>query len=392
MSAPPFHLLAKPTGSACNLACAYCFFLDKAALYPGQRQRMPEETLDAYLRQLFEAHPAGEVTVAWQGGEPTLMGLGFFRRAVELAERYRRDDQRAAHTIQTNATLIDAEWAAFFSEHRYLVGVSIDGPADVHDVYRRDRAGAGTHERVMAGVRLLHEHGVEWNALATVHRASEDRGAEVYRFLRDGAGARFVQFVPIVERPTRDGVPFGATVTERAVSAEGYGDFMTDVFDEWVRRDVGSVFVQAFDVALAAWAGEPPALCVHAPTCGAAPAMEFNGDVYPCDHFVEPDLFLGNVAETPLGALASGERQRAFGRAKLELLPRDCERCGWRPACHGGCPKDRFVPAEGGPPGNHLCAGYRRFFAHVDRPMRRMAALLYAGRSPAEVMAESRRS
>lgn len=385
-----FHLLAKPTGSRCDLACAYCFFRAKAALYPGQRQEMSHETLEVYLRQLFDAHPPGPVTVAWQGGEPTLMGLDFFRRSVELAEHVRRDDQQAEHTIQTNAVRLDDEWATFLAQHDYLVGVSIDGPEDVHDAYRRDRAGAPTHERVMEAIARLEAHGVRWNALATVHHANEGLGAAVYRHLRDEAGARFIQFIPIVERPTSNGVPFGSAVTERSVSAAGYGTFMVDVFEEWIRRDVGTVFVQTFDAALATWSGLPSPLCVHAETCGDALAMEFNGDVYPCDHFVEPERILGNVHDTPLESLAAGDTQLAFGHEKANGLAHACRACRWRHACNGGCPKDRFVPTGNGPPGSYLCEGYARFFDHADAPLRAMAALLRSGRCASAVMGEYR--
>lgn len=381
-----FHLLAKPSGSDCNLSCAYCFFRAKSALYPGHLQRMTYATLETYIRQLFDAHPSGEVVVAWQGGEPTLMGLPFFRRSVELAERYRRDDQSVLHTFQTNGILLDGVWAAFLGEHDYLVGVSIDGPADVHDAYRRDSNGAGSHTRVASAIRRLEDRGVRWNALTAVHRANENRGAEVYGHLRDELGAEFIQFIPIVERPTRNGVPFGTSVTRRSVRPQAYGGFMTTVFNEWIRSDVGRVFVQAFDAALAAWAGAAPSVCVHSPTCGQAPALEFNGDVYACDHFVQPDHLLGNINEHPLADLVGSRRQRDFGEAKREL-PRICTSCDVAFACNGGCPKDRFVPeASGGPLGNYLCEGYRRFFQDIARPMRTMATLLRSGYAPAEIM------
>ncbi len=385
-TAAPFHLLAKPAGSTCNLACEYCYFRAKAALYACSEQRMPDEVLDAYLRQLFAAQPSGEVSVAWQGGEPTLMGIPFFERAVELAERCRRGDQRVEHTLQTNATLIDDEWAAFLAENRFLVGVSIDGPAEVHDAHRRDPLGRGTHEHVIAGIRCLEARGVQWNALVAVSAASEGRGADVYRFLKDGAGARFVQFIPVVERPTRKGVPFGGEATPRSITPEGYGSFMIDVFEEWVRRDVGRVFVQQFDDALAAHAGEPR-MCLHSAACGRALALEFNGDVYSCDHFVQPDHLLGNVLETSLARLVESGRQAEFGRSKATALPLDCAACRARFACNGGCPKDRFVPdPSGGPDLNYLCAGYQAFFAHTEDAMQAMAALLRAGRAPAEIM------
>jgi uncharacterized protein len=384
-----FHLLAKPTGSACNLGCAYCFFLEKEQLYPGKRSRMTEEVLERYLRQLIEAEATPEVTIAWQGGEPMLMGLEFFRRAVELARSYARPGMTVQHTIQTNGTKIDAEWARFFRENGFLVGLSIDGPAALHDVYRRDKGGRPTHTRVMRALELLREHGVEWNALTTVNAANCGQPVDVYRFLRDACGCRFIQLIPIVERPTDRGVPHGDQVTDRSVSAAAWGRFLTGVFDEWVRRDVGEVFVQLFDVALANWFGEPPSLCVHSPTCGLALALEFNGDLYACDHFVEPAYLRGNIRDRHLGELVASPEQRRFGLDKLERLPAQCLECDVRFACHGGCPKDRFVRTPDGEPGlNYLCAGYKAFFHTIDAPMRRMSELLRQGRAPADIVGE----
>jgi len=402
-SAPPraFHLLAKPTGAVCNLDCSYCFFLSKEMLYPGSRFRMADELLETYVRQLIEAHgDAPEVAVAWQGGEPTLMGVDFFRRSVELAERHLRPGQRAVYTIQTNGTLLDAEWAEFFHEHDFLVGISIDGPRELHDAYRVDKGGKGSFDRVRRGIALLQEHGVEWNALTTVHAANGDSGREVYRFLRDSCEARFMQFIPIIERVNpsagewtswRDRplyVQEGDVVSDRSVRPEQYGQFLVDVFEEWVRRDVGSVYVQMFDVTLANWVGEPPGLCVHSETCGSALALEHSGDLYSCDHFVEPRHRLGNIKETHMLELVSSPRQQQFGLDKRDSLPRYCRECDVRFACHGGCPKDRFAKTPDGEPGlNHLCAGFKTFFHHVEPAMRTMAALLDENRAPAEIMA-----
>jgi uncharacterized protein len=401
-----FHLLAKPTGAVCNLDCAYCFFLSKEMLYPGSRFRMADALLERYLEQLFEAHAGlSEVTVAWQGGEPTLMGLDFFRRSVELADRLLAPGQRAVFTIQTNGTLLDEEWAAFLREHDFLVGLSIDGPRELHDAYRVDRGGAGTFDRVMRGLEALRRAAVEWNALTTVHAANGDRGREVYRFLRDECGARFVQLIPIVERVAeaepggvvpwsswRDRplyVQEGNAVTGRSVAPEQYGRFLVDVFEEWVRRDVGSVYVQMFDVALANWVGEPPSLCVHSETCGLALALEHTGDLYSCDHFVEPRHRLGSIAEHRMLDLVTSQQQVRFGLDKRDTLPRACRECDVRFACHGGCPKDRFATTPDGEAGlNYLCPGYLLFFHHVDAPMRRMGELLRQGRAPAELMAD----
>jgi uncharacterized protein len=400
---PAFHLLAKPTGAVCNLDCSYCFFLSKEMLYPGSRFRMAEDLLETYLRQLIECH-AGvpEVTIAWQGGEPTLMGPEFFRRSVEIAERCLQPGQRAEHTIQTNGTLIDEEWAALFREHEFLVGLSIDGPREIHDRYRVNKGGKGSFDDVMRGLSHLTDAGVEWNALTTIHAANADLGREVYVFLRDECDARYVQFIPIIERIAATGedapVPWaswrdrplyvqeGDRVTGRSVTAEQYGRFLIDVFEEWVRRDVGEVYVQMFDVALANWVGEPPSLCVHSETCGLALALEHTGDLYSCDHFVEPGFKLGNIRETHMLELVASQQQRRFGLAKRGTLPRYCLECDVRFACHGGCPKDRFISTPDGEPGlNYLCSGYKAFFHHVDRPMRFMAEQLRLGKAPAEV-------
>lgn len=384
-----FSLLVKPTGSICNLACAYCFFLDKERLYPGARARMTDELLERCIRQLIDAHRAPDVTIAWQGGEPTLMGLEFFRRAVELAKRHARPGMTIRHTIQTNGTRLNGDWARFFRENGFLVGLSIDGPRELHDAYRRDKAGRPTFDKVMRGLAALREHDVEWNALTTVHAVNAGEPVQVYRFLRDECGCAFVQFIPIVERATRDGVPYGETVNARSVTPAGWGGFLIGVFDEWVRRDVGQVYVQLFDVALANWYGEPSGMCVHSATCGDALAMEFNGDVYACDHFVEPAHLRGNIRRRHLVELVGAPEQRRFGRDKLERLPRVCRECDVRFACHGGCPKDRFRIAADGEPGlNHLCPGFKAFFHHIDRPMRRMCALLLAGRAPSEITAD----
>ncbi len=400
---PAFHLLAKPTGAQCNLDCDYCFFLSKEMLYPDSRFRMSDEQLDTYLRQLIEAHSqVQEVTIAWQGGEPTLMGLDFFRRSVEVAGRYLRPGQRALHTIQTNGTLIDAEWAAFFKDNDFLVGISIDGPREIHDAYRVTKGGRGTFDRVMAGLGHLREAGVEFNALTTLHAENAGRGLEVYRFLRDECGAHYLQFIPIIERVPEaalDGtVPWsswrdrplyvqrGEAVTGRSITGEQYGQFLIDVFEEWVRRDIGEVFVQMFDVALANWVGEPPGLCVHSETCGSALALEHNGDLYSCDHYVEPDYRLGNIEQTPMVELVGSPAQQEFGQAKLDSLPRQCVECDVRFACHGGCPKDRFTRTADGEEGlNYLCPGYLAFFHHVDRPMRVMGQLLGRGGAPSDI-------
>lgn len=400
----PFHLLAKPTGAVCNLDCDYCFFLSKEMLYPSSEFRMADDVLESYIRQLIEAHAgAPEVTIAWQGGEPTLMGLEFFERSVALVNSFLRPGQRAAHTIQTNGTLVDEQWARFFKANDFLVGISIDGPREIHDAYRVTKGGRGSFDKVLAGLTQLREAGVDWNVLTTIHAANSERGIETYRFLRDECGARFMQFIPIIERLPNDAadgeVPWsswrdrplyvqeGSTVSGRSVTGEQFGQFLIDVFEEWVRRDIGTVFVQMFDVALANWVGEPPSLCIHSETCGSALALEHNGDLYSCDHYVEPEHKLGNILELPMAAMVNSPEQREFGLNKRATLPDYCRKCDVRFACHGGCPKDRFITTPDGESGlNFLCAGYKAFFHHVDAPMRMMGELLRRGRAPSELM------
>ena len=405
-SPPAFHLLAKPTGSTCNIDCQYCFFLSKEALYPNEKNRMSEATLELYIRQLLESHRTPEVTVAWQGGEPTLMKVGFFRRSVEIVEKYRRPDQIVRHTFQTNGILLDDEWCAFFKEHDFLVGLSVDGPREIHDQYRIDRNKRGTFDRVMQGWRLLRKHKVEFNILCTVNAANEKHGRTVYRFFRDEMEAKWLQFIPVIERASAETIQIanqgwserpghkrllytqsGNLVTNRSVGGEQYGRFLVDIFEEWVRHDVGKVFVQLFDVTLEAYFGRH-LLCIHAPTCGYGPALEYNGDLYCCDHFVEPQYKLGNIHETHLVKLVASVEQRKFGDDKRDLLTKQCRSCEVRPVCNGGCPKDRFMLSRDGEAGqNYLCAGLYLFFSHTRPTMQLMARLLQGGRAPSEVMA-----
>jgi uncharacterized protein len=414
-----FHVMAKPTGAICNLDCEYCFFLSKEELYPGSGFRMPGAVHETYVRQLLEAQRrVSEVVVAFQGGEPTMMGLDFFRETMELERRFAAPGQQILNTIQTNATLIDDDWAAFLKEHDFLVGVSVDGPREMHDAYRVDKGGKPTYDRVIRGLDTLKRHGVEWNALTTVNAANGDHGGEVYRFLRDDLEASFVQFIPIVERVTPDLLAAaeqgwghrrgsrplyrqeGNAVTSRSVQPGQFGWFMVDVFEEWARHDVGDVFVQMFDTALAHWLGmDDVGMCVHARTCGDALALEHNGDLYSCDHYVEPEYLLGNIAgDRTLLQLVESDQQRAFGRAKLDTLPAYCRSCDVRFACNGGCPKDRFLVTPDGEDGLHyLCEGYQLFFRHIDRPMKFTAAQLREGRDASALRdwfarADSRRS
>jgi uncharacterized protein len=400
-----FHLLAKPTGAACNIDCQYCFFLSKEALYPGDRQRMPEETLEEYIRQLLESHRTPVVTVAWQGGEPTLMGLPFFQRAMQFVDKHRRPGQEVQHTFQTNGIALDDAWCAFFKQHDVLVGLSVDGPQEFHDRYRVTRGGKGTFNLVMQGLSYLRKHGVRFNILCTVNAANQHHGRRVYTFFRDELQAEWMQFIPIIERATPDILPIanlgwgerpgqsrilytqkGSLVTNRSVGGRQYGQFLVEIFEEWVRRDVGRVFVQLFDVTLDAYFGRYT-LCIHAPTCGLGPALEHNGDLYACDHFVEPGFRLGNIHETHMLEMVASREQRKFGLDKRDTLTAQCRNCEFRRLCNGGCPKDRFVMSRDNEPGhNYLCAGLELFYKHTQPAMETMARLLRQGRPAAEVM------
>ncbi len=402
-----FHLLAKPTGAVCNLDCKYCFFLSKEMLYPGSRFRMADDLLETYIRQLLESQAGPEVIVGWQGGEPTLMGLEFFERSIAVRGAVQEAGQQVAYTIQTNGTTLNDAWCAFFKANKFLVGLSVDGPREMHDAYRVDKGGRGSFDDVMRGWRCLNTHGVDVNILCTVHAANADHPLEVYRFFRDELKTEFIQFIPIIERVTTEMLPVanmgwgargsdprplflleGNRVTDRSVGAEQWGRFLIGVFDEWVTRDVGNVYVQMFDAALASWVGAPPSMCIFAETCGTAVALEHNGDVYSCDHFVEPKYLLGNIQQTHMLQLVTSDEQRKFGLAKRDTLPKYCRDCSVKFACHGECPKNRFISTPDGEPGlNYLCAGYKAFFTHIDGPMRLMATLLRQGRFADEAMA-----
>lgn len=387
---PRIHVMAKPTGAICNLACSYCFFLDKELLYPGSRFRMSDEVLENYIRQLIEAHRSPQVTVAWQGGEPTLMGIGFYRRAIELQEKYRKPGMTFENTMQTNGTLLDDEWCRFFKENGFLIGISIDGPRELHDAYRVDKKGEGSFDRVMSGLRLLQKHGVEYNVLTTVNRTNADYPLEVYRFLRDEAGTDWIQFIPVVERINEEGHSLyqkGDTVSDRSVQPEQFGSFLSRIFDEWVRNDVGRVFVQTFEASVRRWLGMPSGMCVFEETCGTGLALEHNGDLYSCDHFVEPDYLLGNIMEKEISELSASEKQYRFGQDKHATLPQECRECDVLFACRGECPKNRFLATSTGETGlNYLCKGWKAFFRHIDFPMQIMAGLMRRGYPAVEVM------
>ena len=362
---PAFHLLIKPAGADCNLECKYCFYRGKEQLYPGSSMRMTDKVLRTTIKQLLSSQPAPEL--AWQGGEPTLMGLEFFKRSVELVNKFKQPGQRVSYSLQTNGTRLDDAWCAFLKENGFLVGLSMDGPEEMHNAFRVDKGGKGSFAQVKRGWDLLQKHKVDTNILCAVQAANASQPLEVYRFFRDELQATFIQFIPIVERE-------GALVSQRSVKPEEYGRFLNAVFDEWLQRDVGRVFVQMFDSTLASWCSLPANVCVFQETCGLALALEHNGDLYSCDHFVEPGFRLGNILESSMVSMVNSARQRQFGLEKRELLPAICQSCDVRFACHGECPRNRFMRSPDGEEGlNYLCEGYQLFFRHVDGPMRRMA-------------------
>lgn len=396
-SARPFHVMAKPSGPICNLDCTYCFYLEKERLYPGTTSWvMPDDVLESFVRQYIEAQPGPLVSFAWQGGEPTLAGVEFFERVVALQQRY-AGRRRIDNAFQTNGVLLDDRWGTFLARHRFLVGLSIDGPPALHDRYRRDKGDRPTSAAVLRGLDVLKAHGVAFNTLTVVHSGNVGHALEIYRFLKE-IGSRFLQFIPIVERlaaaPTGDGLTLvrpdaadPARVTPWSVPPVAYGEFLCAIFDEWVRHDVGMLFVQQFDVALESWCGMEASLCVFRETCGTALAIEHNGDTYSCDHFVYPEHHLGNIKVLPLREIVDSPRQLQFGRSKRDLLPSECLECDVRFACHGECPKNRFARSRDGSTNlNYLCAAYKRFFHHVDPHMRFMAGELSAGGAPANVM------
>ena len=386
-----FNIMIKPVGSLCNLRCRYCYYLDKADIYGGKEPRMTYEMLETFIREYIAANDVPEVLFNWHGGEPLLMGLDFYRKAIQLQEKY-ASGKIIRNALQTNATLVTAEWAAFFRENGFLIGVSLDGPKDVHDCYRAGKGGGSTFERVVKGIADLYKAGVDYNIMATVNRKSEGRGLEIYQFLK-GAGTRFIQFMPVLEHVKGGRIVSpdeeGSQIAPWSVSAEGFGRFLCDIFDYWVRHDVGSVFINQFDSTLAMWCGEQPGTCTFAQTCGGNSVIEHNGDLYPCDHFVYEDYRIGNVLETDLRTLMASEKQIRFGIDKRNGLPKKCVTCRWYFACHGECPKHRFNRTDSGEPGlNALCDGYSMFFSHVAPYMERMKQLLSEGRPPADIMTE----
>jgi uncharacterized protein len=396
--------MAKPSGAICNIDCTYCFYLEKEKLYPDKSRdswRMGDEELEAYVRQYIEAQDIPMANFAWQGGEPTLLGVDFFRKAVELQRQYAGKKQ-ITNAFQTNAILLDDEWGEFLAEENFLVGVSIDGPEDIHNRYRVTRGGDPTWDKVMAGIEVLKKSRVEFNTLTVLHKHNADHPKELYEFLTREVGSHFLQFIPIVER-VADNLPAhflqlvgpefreGATVAEWSVGSEQYGRFLNGVFDQWVQKDIGQYFIQIFDTTLAGWMGQDPGLCIFSETCGDAMIVEHDGDVYSCDHFVYPDYKLGNIADTSIREMAESPEQRKFGTDKRDALPDYCRNCEFRFACNGGCPKQRFIKTPEGEEGlNYLCKGYKTFFGHTKPYMKAMARELRNGQPAANIMAKTK--
>lgn len=393
---PAFGTMVKPIGSACNLDCCYCYYRDKGEIYGGTMPRMSDELLETYIKQYIEGVSQNNVVFCWHGGEPLLAGLPFFRKAMELQAKY-AGGKIIENTLQTNGLLLNEEWCSLFRDNNFLVGLSLDGPEDIHDAFRKDCGGFPTFAKVMKAADMMTRCGVEFNILSTVNARSEGRGAEVYKFL-SGINP-YLQFLPVVEYvKMREGKrplivsPDDETAVPApwSVTAKGYGQFMCDVFDEWIKFDVGSRFVQLFDVTLANWCGVPPSLCAFAEVCGDGLVVEHNGDVYSCDHFVYPEYRLGNIKDSDLVTMYRSSEQQAFGRDKRDALPMECKRCNYYFLCHGECPKHRFEYAKNGEPYmNVLCEGYKMFFRHTDPYMRRMKTLIEKGQPASEIMREN---
>jgi len=385
--------MAKPVGASCNLGCEYCYYLEKSSLlFQPPAPRMSDSVLESFVRQYIEASPFEVVEFSWQGGEPTLAGLPFYRKAVQFQRKY-ASGKRISNNLQTNGTQIDSEWAEFLAENRFLVGISIDGPEKLHNAHRANKAGAGAYAATMKGLEHLLRHRVDVNALTVVSRTNSAYPLEVYGHLKS-VGLKFIQFVPVVERfndldmlasPDRNEA---SRVTSWSVIPDHYGSFLVTIFDEWIRKDVGRVFVQLFDVALNAWMGYEPPLCWFSKACGNALVLEYNGDLFSCDHFVYPAYFLGNIQDDSLALLSQSEKQRDFGSTKSQL-PQYCQNCAVLFACNGECPKKRFAKTPSGEPRlNYLCPAYKRFFRHVDPYMKRMVKHIRYGRPASEIMVD----
>ncbi len=393
--AKPLYVMLKPTGAHCNLACKYCYYLEKNKLYPtAQRHLMSDEILEQFTREYIEAQTMNQVLFTWHGGEPLLRSIDFYRKALSLQQKY-AGGRRIDNVIQTNGTLLTDEWCEFFAQNHWLVGISIDGPQPYHDHYRLTAAGKPSWKKVMQGIKLLKKHGVEWNAMAVVNAYNVNHPLEFYRFFKEN-GCQFLQFTPIVERLTRheDGRTLASladkdeiSLSEASVAPEQWGYFLCAIFDEWVRKDVGKIFVEIFDCTLANWMGISPGICAYSKECGHAGVMEHNGDVYSCDHFVFPEYKLGNIRDHSLIDMLYGEQQQEFSRLKHSSLPRQCKECDMEFACHGECPKNRFMKDKYGDSGlNYLCPGYYHYYQHVAPYMDYMKQELMSQRPPSNIM------
>ena len=393
--AKPLYVMLKPAGAHCNLACKYCYYLEKNKLYPtAQRHLMSDEMLELFTREYIEAQTMNQVLFTWHGGEPLLRSIDFYRKALSLQQKY-AGSRRIDNVIQTNGTLLTDEWCEFFAQNHWLVGISIDGPQPDHDHYRLTAAGKPSWKKVMQGIKLLKKHGVEWNAMAVVNAYNANHPLEFYRFFKEN-GCQFLQFTPIVERLTRheDGRTLASladkneiSLSEASVAPEQWGYFLCAIFDEWVRKDVGKIFVEIFDCTLANWMGISPGICAYSKECGHAGVMEHNGDVYSCDHFVFPEYKLGNIRDHSLIDMLYGEQQQEFSRLKHSSLPRQCKECDMEFACHGECPKNRFMKDKYGDSGlNYLCLGYYHYYQHVAPYMDYMKQELMAQRPPSNIM------
>lgn len=393
--AKPLYVMLKPAGAHCNLACKYCYYLEKNKLYPtAQRHLMSDEMLEQFTREYIEAQTMSQVLFTWHGGEPLLRSIDFYRKALSLQQKY-AGGRRIDNVIQTNGTLLTDEWCEFFAQNHWLVGISIDGPQPYHDHYRLTAAGKPSWQKVMQGIKLLKKHGVEWNAMAVVNAYNVNHPLEFYRFFKEN-GCQFLQFTPIVERQTRheDGRTLASLadkneipLSEASVTPEQWGYFLCAIFDEWVRKDVGKIFVEIFDCTLANWMGVSPGICAYSKECGHAGVMEHNGDVYSCDHFVFPEYKLGNIRDHSLIDMLYGEQQQEFSRLKHSSLPRQCKECDMEFACHGECPKNRFMKDKYGDSGlNYLCPGYYHYYQHVAPYMDYMKQELMAQRPPSNIM------
>lgn len=391
----PLYVMLKPVGAACNLRCHYCYYLEKACLYKDSSKRvLSEEMLDQFTKEYIEAQTMNDVLFTWHGGEPLMRPLSFYRKALELQKKYGRG-RNISNVIQTNGTLLTDEWCRFLHENNWLVGVSIDGPQEFHDEYRRTASGGPSWAKVMRGIQLLNKHHVEWNAMAVVNDFNADYPLDFYHFFKE-MGCRFIQITPVVERMVNhaDGRHLAtltddatAPVTDFSVTPEQWGRFLCAIFDEWVRNDVGQTYVELFDCILANWVGVTPGICVYAKECGHAGIMEFNGDVYSCDHFVFPEYRLGNIRKKTITEMLYGEQQQQFSRLKSQSLPKECKKCEWEFACHGECPRTRFIKDVYGNPGkNYLCEGYRIFFRHIAPYMDFMKKEYMNQRPPSNVM------